>query len=161
MTTNEPVAIIANTNQPPLDSIEARYADLLRQLGVNGHDGALSEIAMLRNAVVDTAFLKKPSSDQYFQTIWVPVTDPKLIRRLNKSNEELSELLKANVRALLQGLDGIDPATNETNLTAITKETADVLAQCECTIKRLNLDRDFIEKRRLEKIQLMTDWEGL
>lgn len=33
-----------------LDSVEARYKDLLDQLGVQGHDGATAEIAALRSA---------------------------------------------------------------------------------------------------------------
>lgn len=31
-----------------LNSIEARYRDLLNRLGVNGHDGAIAEIIALR-----------------------------------------------------------------------------------------------------------------
>lgn len=34
--------------EPPLKTVDARYRDLLKRLGVNGHDGALSEIDMLR-----------------------------------------------------------------------------------------------------------------
>lgn len=32
----------------PLETIEARYQDLLNKLGVQGHDGAIAEIAALR-----------------------------------------------------------------------------------------------------------------
>ena len=34
----------------PLESVEARYKDLLFRLGVLGHDGAVAEITALRKA---------------------------------------------------------------------------------------------------------------
>ena len=34
--------------EPTLESVEARYRDLLNRLGVNGHDGAITEINNLR-----------------------------------------------------------------------------------------------------------------
>lgn len=36
-------------NSPRLESVEARYKDLLNHLGVQGHDGAVFEIETLRN----------------------------------------------------------------------------------------------------------------
>lgn len=32
----------------PLETVDARYADLLNRLGVQGHDGAIAEIDALR-----------------------------------------------------------------------------------------------------------------
>jgi hypothetical protein len=39
---------IDGQDENPLKTVDARYRDLLKRLGVNGHDGALSEIEMLR-----------------------------------------------------------------------------------------------------------------
>ena len=39
------------TGLAPLENVEARYADLLRRLGVLGHDGAVAEIAALRRKI--------------------------------------------------------------------------------------------------------------
>jgi hypothetical protein len=38
----------APSNSAPLSSVEARYLDLLKHLGVMGHHGAIAEIAALR-----------------------------------------------------------------------------------------------------------------
>ncbi len=37
--------------EAPLQSVEARYKDLLNHLGVQGHDGAVAEISKLRKAI--------------------------------------------------------------------------------------------------------------
>jgi len=37
-------------NSAPLESVEARYKDLLQRIGAQGHDGAIAEIAALRKA---------------------------------------------------------------------------------------------------------------
>lgn len=39
---------IDENDEPPLKTVENRYRDLLERLGVNGHDGAIEEIDMLR-----------------------------------------------------------------------------------------------------------------
>ncbi len=49
----EPVAVGSDSNGglgALLATVEARYRDLLNRLGVNGHDGAVSEIDALRKA---------------------------------------------------------------------------------------------------------------
>lgn len=47
-------AIIQSKDEPsfsaPLESVDARYNDLIKALGVNGHDGAMAEIANLRKS---------------------------------------------------------------------------------------------------------------
>lgn len=42
--------LYAAENKAPLETVEARYKDLLNRLGVQGHDGAVAEISKLREA---------------------------------------------------------------------------------------------------------------
>ena len=44
---------------------------------------------------------------------------------------------------------------------ALAKEVADVLAQCEVTIRALGLSREFIEARAEIKVQQMAEWEDM
>ena len=92
---------------------------------------------------------------------WVPISDPRVLRRLGKLLEELGELVAACGRAIIQGLDGIDPASGETNTLRISKETADVMAQISCTVNALTLDEGFIIGRTEDKIRQMDEWEAL
>lgn len=41
---------VLELDEAPLESVEARYKDLLQRLGVMGHDGAVAEISKLREA---------------------------------------------------------------------------------------------------------------
>lgn len=42
--------LYAAESRAPLETVEARYKDLMNRLGVQGHDGAVAEIAALRKA---------------------------------------------------------------------------------------------------------------
>ena len=73
---------------------------------------------------------------------WMPITDIKTLRVLGKAAEETAELNKALARAIIQGLDGIDPHTGKDNRTAILEEMADVEAN-------LTLLKDFFDFNRM------------
>ena len=92
---------------------------------------------------------------------WIPESNPMVLRRVGKTGEECAELAKVCSRITIQGLDGVDPATGDSNRRALAKEVADVLAQCEVTIQALGLPREFIEARVDIKVQQMAEWEAM
>lgn len=92
---------------------------------------------------------------------WTPTTDLMTLRRLGKSCEELGELVAVLGRSICQGLDGIDPASGESNIDRITKESADVMAQIECNARAFNLDTEAMNARQAHKVSLMAEWEAL
>lgn len=94
-------------------------------------------------------------------TKWVPETDPAILRRVGKTGEECAELSKVCSRITIQGLHGVDPETGLTNIESLTKEVADVIAQCSTTIKMLKLDSHAITERALMKEGLMAEWEAM
>ena len=78
-------------------------------------------------------------------------------RRMSKTNEELAELLKVTSRILLQGINGADPETGESNREQLLKEIADVYAQLDCTVKSLYVDWSRVKVRRGYKVELMKE----
>lgn len=92
---------------------------------------------------------------------WTPTTELLTLRRLGKSCEELGELVSVLGRTICQGLEGIDPASGQSNIERMTKESADVLAQIECNVRAFRLDRDGIGARVEHKLGLMAEWEAL
>ncbi|MBL8387003.1 MAG: hypothetical protein JNK17_02080 [Hydrogenophaga sp.] len=92
---------------------------------------------------------------------WIPESDPMVLRRVGKTGEECAELAKVCSRITIQGLDGVDPATGESNRRALAKEIADVVAQCLVTIKALDLPREFIDERVNVKRDQMAEWEAM
>ena len=100
-------------------------------------------------------------SDTTRITKWVPESNPRILRRVGKTSEECAELVKVCSRITIQGLDGVDPASGESNRRALAKEIADVLAQCEVTIETLGLPREFINARTSIKIEQMAEWEAM
>ncbi len=92
---------------------------------------------------------------------WVPTTNLLELRRLGKTCEELGELVAVLGRSICQGLEGIDPASGESNIERITKESADVLAQIGCNVEAFKLDRARIMNRAAHKEALMAEWEAL
>lgn len=92
---------------------------------------------------------------------WTPESDPMVLRRVGKTGEECAELSKVCSRITIQGLDGVDPATGETNRQALQKEIADVIAQCFVTIKSLGLDNEKIRTRAHDKQRQMAEWEAM
>lgn len=94
-------------------------------------------------------------------TKWITESDPMILRRIGKTGEECAELSKVCSRITIQGLDGVDPATGETNRAALAKEIADVVAQCYTTISALGLDEHAIRVRGIEKQRQMAEWEAM
>lgn len=92
---------------------------------------------------------------------WIPESDPMVLRRVGKTGEECAELSKVCSRITIQGLDGKDPASGESNRLALAKEVADVMAQCKVTIEALGLPRGFIDARVATKAQQMAEWEAM
>lgn len=92
---------------------------------------------------------------------WTPESDPMILRRVGKTGEECAELAKVCSRITIQGLDGIDPATGESNRQALTKEVADVMAQRLVTMEALGLDIAAISVRTDHKVAQMAEWEAL
>lgn len=92
---------------------------------------------------------------------WTPTTNLKELRRLGKTCEELGELVAVLGRTICQGLDGIDPASGESNIERITKESADVLAQIHCNVNAFALDRNHMGNRVADKTVQMHQWEAM
>lgn len=94
-------------------------------------------------------------------TKWVPTTDLLQLRRLGKTLEELGELTEVCARCIIQGIDAIDPKTGVANRERLWKETADVAAQINCTIRTFDLPCDDIDERVQHKEALMAEWEAM
>lgn len=94
-------------------------------------------------------------------TKWIPESDPMVLRRVGKTGEECAELSKVCSRITIHGLNGVDPATGESNRAALAKEVADVVAQCYTTINALGLDAHAIRARVVEKQRQMAEWEAM
>ncbi len=94
-------------------------------------------------------------------TMWHTEKSPLILRRVGKTGEEAAELLKVTNRIVLQGLDGVDPASGKTNVQALTEEIADVMAQFDVCIDCLGLDGDAIRRRVRVKVELMREWEAM
>lgn len=94
-------------------------------------------------------------------TAWHVETDPLTKRRLGKALEELSELSNVLARCLIQGVDEVDPSSGEVNRDRMWKEIADVKTQLGFLVEHFNLNSDKIDKRILNKIGSMLEWERL
>lgn len=92
---------------------------------------------------------------------WVPTTNLQELRRLGKTLEELGELVAVLGRCVCQGLDGVDPASGEDNITRMMKESSDVFTQINLNIEAFNLDRQAMADRIEQKRQNMAEWEAL
>lgn len=90
---------------------------------------------------------------------WQVTTDPKQLRRLGKTAEELAELQKVIARVQIQGIDGVDPDSGVSNREAMQKEVADVAAQVELLIHHYSLDRTAMLDRSKQKMLQMAEWE--
>ena len=94
-------------------------------------------------------------------TKWTPTTDLMILRRMGKLQEELSELSVVASRCIIQGIDEVDPGSGLVNRLRLEKEIADVYAQLDETMDRLELRSDFIYDRRLAKRDAMQRWEAI
>jgi NTP pyrophosphatase (non-canonical NTP hydrolase) len=91
---------------------------------------------------------------------WMVTQDPKSLRRLGKLSEELGELLAVIGRTVIQGIDGVDPATKQVNRLRLQNEMADVLAQLQLTAEHFDLDAKAASERVAAKLVLMAEWEA-
>lgn len=92
---------------------------------------------------------------------WTPTTNLMMLRRMGKLSEELGELQAVAARVIIQGIDEIDPGTGKVNRQRLEDEIADVLAQCNVTIRSLRLNHDRIHNRASDKACQMAEWEAL
>ncbi len=99
---------------------------------------------------------------------WNIETEPLRVRRLGKLLEELGELGKevgelsaVASRCIIQGIDEVDPSSQEVNRTRPENELADVMAQCVVTIRTLQLNAPAISERCARKETQMAEWEAL
>jgi NTP pyrophosphatase (non-canonical NTP hydrolase) len=90
---------------------------------------------------------------------WRVETISRRLRRFGKLSEELGELQAVVARCIIQGIDEVDPSSGDMNRKRLEDEIADVLAQIECTLRDLSLNRARIESRRDFKIGRMIEWE--
>lgn len=90
---------------------------------------------------------------------WHPMSDPVDIKHVGKLIEELGEAVSALARALIQGIDEVEPETLKPNRAWIQDEFADILAGMALAEDRFNLiiDQDRIDR----KVAHLTQWHNL
>lgn len=82
---------------------------------------------------------------------WHPISNPVDIKHLGKLNEELGEAISAVSRCIIQGLEGVNAKSNQTNKEWLEDELADVIANSELVIDRFGLDKARIAQRVADK----------
>jgi hypothetical protein len=75
-------------------------------------------------------------------TLWMPETDPHILAVLGKLGEELNELSARVSRAIVQGVDELDPDTNRFNSEELTREISDVYACLILLRERMGIGHD-------------------
>lgn len=100
---------------------------------------------------MDTEDIKQPS-------LWIPMTEPINMAHIGKLGEEASELARICCRIMIQGIDGIDPDTDNVNRYALADEIADVYAMAGLCIGRFKLDIDEISTRERRKKTMKRTW---
>lgn len=103
----------------------------------------------------------RAQADRVKANPWIPETDPVRLAVLGKLGEELGELTAATNRCIIQGIHEREPVTGEVNRHWLEDEIGDVLAGVEMASKEFVLDRDRIERRRLEKLEHLQSWHNL
>ncbi len=91
---------------------------------------------------------------------WHVTTDPKSLRRLGKTIEEMGELIAVLGRVIIQGIDEVDPSSGDTNRLRLQKESADVSAQLRLNMDAFDQDLDMMFTRSREKERQMGEWEA-
>lgn len=87
---------------------------------------------------------------------WHPISNPVDLKHLGKLGEETAELSRIVARIIIQGMDGIDPATGENNTVNLQKEMADVIANIELNVEHFCLDVD--DRRITDKKRQLRIW---
>jgi NTP pyrophosphatase (non-canonical NTP hydrolase) len=133
-----------------------QLADALEQCDWSG--ASIGNKELLRGAIER---LRGKYKDPTIASPWVPTTNRMLLRRMGKTGEELGELMSVVCRIVIQGetLEEIDPGSGKTNRQRLIEETADVMAQLEANIERLDLPMVEIAARRHRKKSYMDEWE--
>lgn len=109
----------------------------------------------------DDAPEPRPASASVRMNKWTPTTNLMMLRRMGKLLEELGELSSVASRCIIQGIDEVDPGSGKVNRDRLTEEIADVYAQLNVTIEKLNLNKDLILGRVARKEGQMAEWEAL
>lgn len=78
---------------------------------------------------------------------WHPISNAVDLKHLGKLGEETAELSRIVARIIIQGMDGIDPASGENNTINLQKEMADVIANIELNVEHFGLH---VDGRRIE-----------
>ncbi len=91
---------------------------------------------------------------------WHPMTNARDIKTLGKLGEEAGELATVACRAIIQGIEEINPETGMTNREWLTKEIADVRANSRMAIERFGLDEEAIDARANRKYDFQTIWHS-
>lgn len=91
--------------------------------------------------------------------LWIPEPDPIKRAMLGKMGEEAGELSTRLHRALIQGLDAVDPDTGRTNREEIEREISDVEACIAVLQERFNIKPN--SQRMREKANGYRKWLGM
>lgn len=90
---------------------------------------------------------------------WVPMDKPIDIKHLGKLTEELSELISAISRCLIQGLNAIHPETGKPNHIWLREEIADVYANLSLVEDHFNLPMMYERVER--KMEHLRRWHQM
>lgn len=93
-----------------------------------------------------------------FVSTWIPETDKQILAAIAKLGEECSELTKVCFRVVMQGINGVDPKTGESNMLSLRKELADVKALSTVVQEFFDLNESEFESRVEEKIAHKKAW---
>lgn len=91
-------------------------------------------------------------------SFWEPMTDQLILAVLGKLGEEANETAQRVCRCIIQGLNEFDPDTKASNRHELEKEIGDLEANIELAKQYLSLRRDYIEKRKGEKLIYTGKW---
>lgn len=89
---------------------------------------------------------------------WKPITNETDLKHLGKLGEEAGELVTAVSRTIIQGIDGIDPKTNQVNREWLEDEMADVMALVAHNIRHFKLNEARVMERMEAKMKYAEPW---
>jgi hypothetical protein len=92
---------------------------------------------------------------------WTPISDPVDLKHLGKFAEEIGESGSVVGRCIIQGMDGVDPASGKTNRQRLEDEIADLYANAELVVERFGLDRSHIDNRAAFKMNHLRRWHAM
>jgi hypothetical protein len=102
---------------------------------------------------------KKLNEDEGTISLWMPETDTLTIAVLGKMGEEASELSARCHRAIIQGVDAIDPANGHSNRYELQCEMADIAATLQWCHYALGIST--ISSRVNRKLAGFQKWQNL